>query len=71
MDNLALAKLNVFNATKCTAKKVHQVVWESLICYRQIEWQKMLKNLAKTYDIAYHEVVDEFDSTWCLLHKNT
>ena len=47
-------------------EKTHQVVWDVVLEYGRIEWQDTLKNLQKSLNVAYQDVLDELDSVWCV-----
>lgn len=55
-----------FNAMQWLLKKTYQVVWDSLIDYGKIEWQQTLSDLENAADVAYQNVLREFDSVWCV-----
>ena len=44
-----------------------QVVWDSLLDYDRLEWQRTLHDFNKVPDVAYQHVLDDFDLAWC--HK--
>jgi hypothetical protein len=45
------------NALPRPVKKLHQVVWDSLLGYGRLEWQRTLMVLEKTLDVAYEDVL--------------
>ena len=47
-------------------KKTHQIVWDSLLDHGRLEWQWTLTGLEKTPDVAYDDVLKEFDNVWCV-----
>lgn len=56
-------------------KKDQQVVWDVLINHKKIKLQNTLKDLVKTPNVAYQDVLDKFDEVWgvrCLVlsHSN-
>ena len=44
-------------------EKIRQVVWDALHGYGRIEWKQSPSNLEKLLDVAYQDVINEFDST--------
>ena len=52
----------VFNALQWPIEKTRQVIWDTLQDYGRIEWQRTLSDLEKAPDIAYQDVLNEFDS---------
>lgn len=52
----------VFNTTKWPIEKMHQVIWDALQDYGRIKWQWTLSNLEKAPNVAYQDILDEFDS---------
>jgi hypothetical protein len=34
--------------------------------YKRLEWQNTLKELDKSLDVAYQDVLSEFDLVWCI-----
>lgn len=57
----------VSNDVNWLLHNVHQVVWDSLMDYDRIEWQRTLKGLAKAPDVAYEDVLKECDSFYDVL----
>ena len=53
-------------ASQRPLEKTHQVVWDSLLDCGRLEWQQTLYDLEKTLDVAYEDVLKEFDSVWCV-----
>lgn len=47
-------------------EKTHKVVWGSLLDYGRLEWQWTRMKLEKALDIAYEDVLKEFDYVWCV-----
>ena len=56
----------LFNTLQWYVKKIHQYVWDSLLDYGRIEWKWTLMDLEKALDVAYQDVLEEFDSVWCV-----
>ena len=54
------------NTTHWPVGKQHQVVWDSLINYGILEWQRTLRDLKKVLDDAYDDFLREFDKVWCV-----
>ena len=54
----------VFNTLKWTIEKTHQVIWDYLQDYSWSEWKWTLLDLEKGPDVAYQDVLNEFDLTW-------
>jgi hypothetical protein len=46
--------------------KNNQVVWDPLLDYGRLEWQCTLQDLEKNLDVAYDDVLREFDKVWCV-----
>ena len=44
--------------------KTHQVIWDALQDYGRIELKQTLSDLEKALDVAYQDVLSEFDLTW-------
>lgn len=42
-------------------EKTHQIVWDSLVDYGRPEWQCTLEDLEEAPDVAYDDVLREFD----------
>ena len=47
-------------------EKTHQGVWDSLLDNGRLEWQRTLIDLEKAPDVAYEDVLKEFDNVWCV-----
>lgn len=47
----------IHNATPWLMKKVQHVVWDVLIDYKGIKWQNTSKDLIKTPNVAYQDVL--------------
>ena len=45
-------------------EKTRQIVWDALQGYGRIEWKRMLRDLEKTPNMAYHDILNKFDLTW-------
>ena len=45
-------------------RKTRQVIWDALQYGGGIEWKHILKDLAKVPHVAYHDILNKFDSTW-------
>lgn len=45
-------------------EKVHHVALGSLLDHGQIEWQRRLKDFESAWDVAYQDVLNEFDLMW-------
>lgn len=47
---------------------MHQVVWDFLIDYGRLEWQRTFHDMQKktTPDVAYEDVLNEIDKVWCV-----
>jgi hypothetical protein len=45
-------------------KKARLVIWDALQNYDRIEWKQTLTELEKAPNMAYQDVLNEFDSTW-------
>ena len=45
-------------------RKTRQVIWDALQYYGGIEWKHILMDLAKVPHVAYHDILNNFDSTW-------
>jgi hypothetical protein len=54
----------VLNALRRPIEKTRQVIWDALHDYGRIKWQWTLANLEKAPDVAYRDVLDEFNSIW-------
>ena len=51
----------VFNVVQWPIEKTHQKIWIALHDYGRIEWQQTLSYLEKGLDVAYQDVLNEFD----------
>ena len=54
----------VFNILQWHVEKTCQVIWDALQDYGRIEWKQTLLHLEKALDVAYQDVLKEFDLTW-------
>ena len=45
-------------------EKTRQVIWDALQDYGRIEWKQTLMDLEKALGVAYHDILNKFDSTW-------
>ena len=61
MEYLTPTEWYAFNALQWPIEKTHQVIWDALHAYGKIEWQRTLSDLEKAQDVAYQDVLDEFD----------
>ena len=41
-------------------------MWDSLLDYGRLEWQRTLTDLEKTLDVSYEEALKGFDNVWCV-----
>ena len=41
-------------------------MWDSLLDYDILEWQRTLTDLEKTLDVSYEEALKGFDNVWCV-----
>lgn len=60
----------MFNTLQWHVEKTRQVIWDALQNYGRIEWKHTLSDLEKAPNVAYQDVLNEFDSTWgvkCLI----
>ena len=53
-----------FNALQWPLEKTRKIIWNALQDYGKIEWQWTLSDLEKAMDVAYQDVLNEFDSIW-------
>jgi hypothetical protein len=44
--------------------KTSQIIWDSLQDYGRIEWKWTLKDLKEAPNVAYQDILKEFDLTW-------
>lgn len=57
----------VSNVVNRLLENVHQVVWDSLMNYDRIEWQRSLKELARAPDMAYMKIFSKnLIFLWCV-----
>ena len=54
----------VFKVLQWLIEKAPQIIWGALHEYARIEWKHTLSDLEKAPDVAYHDVLNEFDLTW-------
>jgi len=54
----------VFNNLQWSIEKTRQVVWDALHDYGRIKWKHTLRDLGKTLDVAYHDILNKLDLTW-------
>jgi hypothetical protein len=47
-------------------EKSHQGGSDSLLDYERIKWQHTLTNFGKAPDMAYQDVLEEFNLVWCV-----
>ena len=45
-------------------EKTRLVIWDALHDYDRIKWKRILADLEKAMEVAYQDVLYEFDSTW-------
>ena len=45
-------------------EKTCQVIWDALQDYGRIEWKRTFNDLEEGPDVAYQDVLKEFDTTW-------
>ena len=45
-------------------RKTRQVSWEVVQDYGRSEWKRTLRDLEKALNVAYHDILNELDSTW-------
>lgn len=63
MDHLVSMEWVGFWCYAMANGKAHQVVWDPLLNYGRIEWQRTLHDLEK---VAYEDILKEFDKVWCV-----
>jgi hypothetical protein len=51
-------------------EKRHQVARDSLLDYGRLEWQWTLTNLERRPNVAYEDVLKDFDNVWCVKGLN-
>lgn len=56
----------IFNNILWPLEKVRQVVEDPMMDYGRIEWKHTIRDLAKAPDIAYDDILDNFDSNGCV-----
>jgi hypothetical protein len=44
-----------------TYGETHQIMWDSLVDYDTLEWQRTLQDLEKVVDVAYEDFLKDFD----------
>ena len=44
--------------------KTRQILWDSLQDYRRIEWKQTLRDVEKTPDMTYDDILNNLDLTW-------
>jgi hypothetical protein len=54
------------NVIERLVEKTHQVVWDSLLDYDRLEWQRTLTDLEKVPEVPYQDVLNQFDIVWCV-----
>ena len=54
----------VFDVLQWSIEKTLRVIWDALQNCGRVGWQQSLADLEKAPDVAYQEVLNEFDSTW-------
>ena len=54
----------VFNNLQWPVEKTQQVAWDTLHDYGRIECKQTLEDLEKALDVAYQDILNEFDKTW-------
>ena len=64
MDYLTSTECFGFNNMQWPVEKTRQVIWDALHDYGRIEWKHTLEDLEKAPDVAYQDVLNEFDETW-------
>ena len=56
----------VFNIVQWPMEKTYQAVWDSLLDYGRLKWQRTLQDMEKALDVTYQDILREFDSGWCV-----
>ena len=64
MDYLAPKNNLVFKKNQWPNETMRQVIWDALQDYGRIKWKRTLKFLEEARDLAYQDILKEFDSTW-------
>jgi hypothetical protein len=55
----------IFNKLQWPIEKTRQIIWDALQDYgRIIEWKRTLSDLEKAPDVAYHDILNNFDLIW-------
>lgn len=54
----------MFNALQLPFEKTRPIIWDALQDYARVEWKRTLSDLEKALDVAYQDVLSEFDSVW-------
>ena len=54
----------VFNDMRWPIEKTRQVIWDVLHDYGRVVWKQALSDLERALDVAYQDILNEFDSTW-------
>ena len=54
----------VFKNLQWPVEKIHQVIWDILHDYGRIERKRTLRELEEAPEVAYQDVLNEFDYTW-------
>ena len=65
----------VINNMQWHVEKTRKVIWDALQDYGWIEWKQTLKDLEEALDVAYQDVLKDFDTTWrvkklIVIHSN-
>ena len=53
-----------FNNLQWLVGKTCQIILDAFQDYGRIEWKRTLKDSEETPDVAYQDVLDEYDSTF-------
>ena len=53
----------IFNKIQWPIQKTHQVIWDAFQDYGTIEWKQTLKDSEEALDVAYEDILKEFNST--------
>ena len=56
----------MFNIVQWPMEKTYQAVWDSLLDYDRLKWQRTLQDMEKALDVTYQDILREFDSGWCV-----
>jgi hypothetical protein len=54
----------IFNKLQWPIEKTRQIIWDALQDYGRIEWKRTLRDLEKAPDVAYHDILNNFDLIW-------